>query len=60
MGCYKEKWLKKQLEEIFTPPTKDWDELRLWVYRFGDDWDIFLIELTIPKLLEETDGKSIY
>lgn len=51
MGCYEEKWLKTQIEEIFKPPIKNWDELRLWIYRFGDDWDIFLIELTIPELL---------
>ena len=60
MECFNEReWLKRNLEEIFTPPTKNWDELRLWVYRFGDDWDVFLIELTIPKLLEELDGASL-
>ncbi|ACO04977.1 hypothetical protein PERMA_A0003 (plasmid) [Persephonella marina EX-H1] len=58
MECFNgNEWLKKSLEEIFTPPRENWDELRLWVYRFGDDWDIFLIELTIPKLLEEMSEK---
>lgn len=57
MECYKdkEKWLKKEIEKIFKPPTDRWDELRLWIYRFGDDWDIFLIELTIPELLLNDD-----
>ncbi|ADC90222.1 hypothetical protein Thal_1594 [Thermocrinis albus DSM 14484] len=48
-GFDEKEWLKKQLEEIFKPPTDDWDKLRAWVYRFGDEWDIFLIELTIPE-----------
>ena len=40
---------KNWLEEAFEPPLDNWDDLYNWVLKYGDKWDKFLMELTIPE-----------
>jgi len=43
-------WVKEIIEEIFKPDNTDWDNLYNWVKKYGDEWDLFLMELTVPEL----------